>query len=46
VPDDVWQEAEKHFDPAELSRLVLSIAAINALNRVAVATRLIPPANV
>jgi AhpD family alkylhydroperoxidase len=43
VPDEVWQRAEKEFDPAELSRLVLTVAAINALNRVGVATRLIPP---
>ncbi|WP_279579318.1 carboxymuconolactone decarboxylase family protein [Fodinicola feengrottensis] len=42
VPDEVWQEAEKHFDPAELSRLVLSIAAINALNRIGVSTRMVP----
>jgi AhpD family alkylhydroperoxidase len=46
VPDDIWQQAEKEFDPAELSRLVLSIAAINALNRVGVATRMVPPVSV
>ncbi len=46
VPDEVWQEAEKQFDPAELSRLVLSVAAINALNRVGVSTRLVPPVDV
>lgn len=42
VPDDVWQEAEKHFDPRELSQLSLAIAAMNALNRIGVGTRLIP----
>jgi AhpD family alkylhydroperoxidase len=42
VPDDVWQEAEKHFDPAELSQLALAIAAMNAMNRMGVSTRLTP----
>src|SRR6187549_1891785 len=33
VPDDVWDEATRHYDEAQLASLVLSIAAINAWNR-------------
>ena len=39
VPDDVWDEAARHYDEAELAALVLAIAAINAWNRLNVATR-------
>ena len=39
VPDDVWDEAARHFDEQELAALVLSIASINVWNRVNVATR-------
>lgn len=42
VPDDVWQEAAKHFDEHELGQLVTLIATINAWNRIAVATRMVP----
>ncbi len=30
VPDEVWDEAARHYDEAQLSALVISIAAINA----------------
>src|SRR4051794_37710196 len=39
VPDDVWEDAARHYDDAQLAALVLSIAAINAWNRMNVATR-------
>jgi AhpD family alkylhydroperoxidase len=39
VPDDIWKEAACHYDEAELASLVLSIAAINAWNRLNVITR-------
>ena len=39
VPDEVWKEAARHYDEAELASLVLSIAAINAWNRLNVITR-------
>ena len=39
VPDEVWDEAARHYDDAQLSALVLAIAAINAWNRLNVATR-------
>lgn len=39
VPDEIWNEAARHYDDAQLASLVLSIAAINAWNRMNVATR-------
>lgn len=42
VPDDVWEEARRHFDEEELAHLVVQIAAINFWNRAAVASRAVP----
>jgi AhpD family alkylhydroperoxidase len=39
VPDEVWEEATRHYDEQELAALVLAIAAINAWNRINGATR-------
>jgi len=39
VPDEIWDEAARHYDEDQLAALVLSIAAINAWNRINVATR-------
>ncbi len=39
VPDAVWDEAARHFEPDALAALVLSIALINVWNRVNVSTR-------
>jgi AhpD family alkylhydroperoxidase len=39
VPDDIWEEAAKHYDEQALSALVVQIAAINAWNRLNVITR-------
>ena len=39
VPDDVWDVAAGHYDDAALASLVLSIAAVNAWNRINAATR-------
>ena len=38
VPDDVWNEAAKHYDEAGLAALVLEIALSNVYNRLNVAT--------
>ena len=46
VPDDVWIEAEKHFSRSEVAHLVLAIAAMNALNRTAITSRMRPPATI
>lgn len=39
VPDDVWNEAARHYDERALAGLVLAIAMINLWNRVNVSTR-------
>ena len=39
VPDEVWDEAARHFDEQQLAALVLAIATINAFNRVNAITR-------
>ena len=39
VPDDVWDEAARHYDEPQLAALVVAIAAINAFNRLNVTTR-------
>jgi AhpD family alkylhydroperoxidase len=38
VPDTVWQEAARHYGERQLAALVVSIATINAWNRLMVAT--------
>ncbi len=39
VPDDVWDAAADDYDEKELAGLLISIAAINAWNRLNAATR-------
>jgi AhpD family alkylhydroperoxidase len=39
VPDEIWDEATRHYDEPALAALVLAIANINFWNRVNVATR-------
>ena len=40
VPDDVWDEAVKHWSQEELANLILAIGTINAWNRLGVLGRL------
>ena len=42
VPDEVYANAAKHFEEAELAQLVAAITVINAWNRFGVATRQVP----
>jgi len=42
VPDEVFDEAAKHFSEPELAHLIGMITTINALNRVGVSTRMSP----
>jgi AhpD family alkylhydroperoxidase len=42
VPDEVYDEAAKHFDEPALASLILDITLINAWNRLNVATRQVP----
>ena len=39
VPNDIWDEAARHFDEEALAALVVAIANINTWNRLNVATR-------
>jgi AhpD family alkylhydroperoxidase len=39
VPDEVWDEAARHYDERQLAGLVVAIATINAFNRVNATTR-------
>jgi AhpD family alkylhydroperoxidase len=39
VPDEIWDEAAKHYDEPQLGALLLSIATINVWNRLNVSTR-------
>ncbi|HEX6498173.1 MAG TPA: carboxymuconolactone decarboxylase family protein [Micromonosporaceae bacterium] len=44
VPDDVWDEAVKHWSDEEVANLILAIATINVWNRIAVSSRTPTPA--
>lgn len=44
VPREVWEEASAYFDPDELAQLVWAITVINAWNRIAITTRMMPAA--
>ncbi|KQV65371.1 carboxymuconolactone decarboxylase family protein [Rhizobium sp. Root1220] len=39
VPDEIWDEATRHFDGKSLAALVIAIANINVWNRLNIATR-------
>jgi AhpD family alkylhydroperoxidase len=39
VPDEIWDEAARHYDERALAALLLSIALTNVYNRLNVATR-------
>ena len=42
VPDDVWDEAARHYGEQELGALVISIGLVNLWNRINVPTRQTP----
>ncbi|MEU4150097.1 carboxymuconolactone decarboxylase family protein [Streptomyces sp. NPDC026659] len=42
VPDEVYERAAKQFEEAELTHLIAAINVINAWNRFAVTTRMVP----
>lgn len=39
VPDDIWNEAARHYDEKALAGLLISISAINVWNRLNAATQ-------
>jgi AhpD family alkylhydroperoxidase len=45
VPDEVWQEAAKHFEEPELAAIVLWVATTNFFNVINVTTRQQAPQN-
>ncbi|MFB9325088.1 carboxymuconolactone decarboxylase family protein [Paenibacillus aurantiacus] len=42
VPEDVYAEAARHFEPEQLSEVIMAIIAINAWNRIAITTGMTP----
>ncbi|MFI5793422.1 carboxymuconolactone decarboxylase family protein [Streptomyces sp. NPDC051677] len=44
VPDDVYAEAAAVFDEAQVAALIWAATVINAYNRIAIATRMVPGA--
>ena len=42
VPDDVYAEAAAVFDEAQVAALIWAATVINAYNRIAIATRMVP----
>jgi alkylhydroperoxidase family enzyme len=44
VPDEVWDEAARHYDEQGLGALVMAIGLVNLWNRVNVSTRQVPGA--
>jgi AhpD family alkylhydroperoxidase len=39
VPDDVWNEAARHYDEHQLGALLIAISTVNVWNRLNVSTR-------
>jgi AhpD family alkylhydroperoxidase len=39
VPDDIWNEAARHYDELQLAALLLAISTVNVWNRLNAATR-------
>jgi AhpD family alkylhydroperoxidase len=39
VPDEIWEEATRHYDQKALAALIIAIGTINVFNRVNVTTR-------
>lgn len=44
VPDEIFEQARKHFSEEELTHLTLAIVTINGWNRFAIAFRAVPGA--
>jgi AhpD family alkylhydroperoxidase len=39
VPDDIWNEAARHYDEDQLAALIVTVANVNVWNRLNAATR-------
>jgi AhpD family alkylhydroperoxidase len=42
LPDDIYEAARQHFDDEELAQLIFACVVINAWNRIAVPTHMVP----
>lgn len=42
VPDEIWDEAARHYDEQALAALIVSIATVNVWNRLNAATKQVP----
>lgn len=42
VPDEVYDEAARHFDAKQVGELIMAIITINAWNRIAISTKMMP----
>ncbi|MCR2807436.1 carboxymuconolactone decarboxylase family protein [Paenibacillus soyae] len=42
VPDSVYDEAARHFDSKQMGELIMAIVTINAWNRIAISTGMMP----
>ncbi|MUT64590.1 carboxymuconolactone decarboxylase family protein [Paenibacillus sp. NEAU-GSW1] len=42
VPDEVYEEAVRHFEQTELADIIMAIVTINSWNRIAISARMIP----
>ncbi|HEY7046930.1 MAG TPA: carboxymuconolactone decarboxylase family protein [Jatrophihabitantaceae bacterium] len=45
VPDDVWNDAARHYSEPELGALVMAIGLVNLWNRINVSTKQVPEAS-
>jgi AhpD family alkylhydroperoxidase len=43
VPDDVYNQVREHFNERETAEIIMCIVTINAWNRIAISTRIMPP---
>jgi AhpD family alkylhydroperoxidase len=39
VPDEVYQEAARHFEPAELAAVIMAVVTINGWNRIQITSQ-------
>jgi AhpD family alkylhydroperoxidase len=42
VPDAAYEEAARYFEPKELAQLIWCVTIINAWNRIAITSRMVP----
>jgi AhpD family alkylhydroperoxidase len=43
VPDDVYTEMTRHFSEEQIAQVIMAVVSINAWNRIAISTNMMPP---